>query len=485
MGSLKKGILVSYFSVFITIISGILITPLIVSTLGANEYGVYIYLSASFGLCSVFNLCVNQTFTRFIVNNTDEKLYIKVLTNLLTIVLLIVLFIIIFVILLFYNFKKQQTLVVTELNLSYYCLFLSIIVVLRLLNECFLGIYIAFKEYVYPQAIRILFAVLRIVLIFVLLPNFSNLFFIFSLDLFVSLMSSIFLILPLIKKNRLVFDSSCIKIKELKIILYFMLGILAISLVNFLRWKFGELLLGFHGLYADVTVFSLSVMLGSYIGAFTSSFSNLLLPNINEIYINSGLKGVESEVIRVSRYVAFIVTLILTSFILIGQVFVEIWLKGEYPMVWNFSLFIMASLGVLLIQSSFNTYLQIINEHGKRSVLFLIPTLLTMILGILLVKSGGIKLMVSMACTSILIGVILSNIYYSRLGFNMLHYYKKVLFIPTVYTIIVLTIKLVFDDISNVTSFVLVFINTILVYRFVISNTERKFLKSLLSQNKI
>ena len=61
------GFVLSYISIFISSVVGILFTPYMISTLGQVEYGLYQLLYAAIGYISLLDFGLGSTLTRFIL----------------------------------------------------------------------------------------------------------------------------------------------------------------------------------------------------------------------------------------------------------------------------------------------------------------------------------------------------------------------------------------------------------------------------------
>ena len=73
MSQLKKGALLSYFTILITNIVGLFLTPYIILKLGNSEYGLYTLIGAFIGYISIFDLGLNNTIIRFVTKYKTEN----------------------------------------------------------------------------------------------------------------------------------------------------------------------------------------------------------------------------------------------------------------------------------------------------------------------------------------------------------------------------------------------------------------------------
>ena len=73
MSQLKKGALLSYVTIILTNLIGLLLTPFIVRSLGNSEYGLYALIGAFIGYISVLDLGLNNTIVRYVSKYRAEN----------------------------------------------------------------------------------------------------------------------------------------------------------------------------------------------------------------------------------------------------------------------------------------------------------------------------------------------------------------------------------------------------------------------------
>src|SRR5690606_39640628 len=70
---IKGGALLSYATILATNIVGIVLTPYIIKSLGASEYGLYTMIGAFVGYLTVLDLGINNSIIRFVAKYRAEK----------------------------------------------------------------------------------------------------------------------------------------------------------------------------------------------------------------------------------------------------------------------------------------------------------------------------------------------------------------------------------------------------------------------------
>ena len=73
MSQLKKGVFLSYTTIFLTNVIGLVLTPFIIKSLGDAEYGLYSLIGAFVGYITVLDLGLNNTIVRFVAKYRAEN----------------------------------------------------------------------------------------------------------------------------------------------------------------------------------------------------------------------------------------------------------------------------------------------------------------------------------------------------------------------------------------------------------------------------
>ena len=108
MSQLKKGALLSYATIIITNVVGLLLTPYIIRSLGTSEYGLYALIGAFIGYMMVLDLGLNNTIVRFIAKyrvTNDKDAEKNFLANIFIIYCFISIVIALVGVIIYYNMK--------------------------------------------------------------------------------------------------------------------------------------------------------------------------------------------------------------------------------------------------------------------------------------------------------------------------------------------------------------------------------------------
>ena len=110
MSQIKIGIILSYLTILIVNVGGLISTPIIVKTLGNSQYGLYLMMSSIVGYIFLVDLGITNTINRFVAKYkalNDFKGENEFLNSILqiviflTVIITVITFIIYFLIILF------------------------------------------------------------------------------------------------------------------------------------------------------------------------------------------------------------------------------------------------------------------------------------------------------------------------------------------------------------------------------------------------
>src|SRR5690606_20764077 len=73
MSQLKKGAILSYGSILLTIMVGLVLTPFMVRTLGDSEFGLYTLIGSIVGYIGLLDFGLNNTIIRFVARYRAQK----------------------------------------------------------------------------------------------------------------------------------------------------------------------------------------------------------------------------------------------------------------------------------------------------------------------------------------------------------------------------------------------------------------------------
>ena len=167
MSQLKKGAILSYITIFLTNIIGLVLTPFIIKSLGDAEYGLYTLIGAFVGYISVLDFGLNNTIVRSVAKyraEKDKRGEENFLAVTMSIYGLISLIIVIAGVILYFNLDTifSNSLTIEELGKAKKMFVILIFnLALTLPGGAFTAICTGYEHFVFPRIINIVRYVVR------------------------------------------------------------------------------------------------------------------------------------------------------------------------------------------------------------------------------------------------------------------------------------------------------------------------------------
>lgn len=345
---IKIGALFAYINLFVTNITGILVTPFIIKSLGDSEYGLYTLIGAFVGYLSVLDLGLNNAIVRFVALYRVEKDKKKE-ENFLAISFIIYGIIALLIALgggiLYCNTETffGSTLSEQELeNAKVMLLILNANIAITIPGGVFVAICTAYEKFVFPRMLTLVKHVVRTIMIFIILYKGADAIGIVILDSVMNLffiIGTAYYVFGILKVRMRLHEYQFVFVRE---IFNYSFWVFFFGLIYQFQWRTGQIILGANNNTIVVAIYGVGVMLGTYYTTFGNVINGLLLPKVVH-FITAGASHQEltRQMIRVGRISLVLLLYVLGAFIVTGKQFVFLWLGGGYELSWLIALLIM------------------------------------------------------------------------------------------------------------------------------------------------
>lgn len=441
MSQRKAGVILSYISQGIQVLSGLIYTPIMLRLLGQSEYGLYQLVYSVVSYLSLLSFGFTASYMRFYsrakAKNDEED--------------------------------------VSRLNGMFMVIFLVIAVICILCGTVMVGnIELIFADGLTPQeypTARILMALM----IFNLALTFPNSVFdaftsaherFFFQKMLVVLQNLLnpFLALPLLllgygsigmvcvttfltvaklavnvwfslKKLKVHFIFNGFRFGLLKEMWVFTFFIFLNQIIDQVNWSVGKFLLGRLSGTTAVAIFGLGAQINSMYLQFSTSISNVFVPKVNRIVATSDDNSELTKLFtKVGRVQFIILALIFTGFIFFGQPFMVFWGGEGYADSYYIALWLILPVTVPLIQNLGIEIQRAKNKHKARSIVYFCIAIANVLISIPLIRVVGTVGAAMGTGISLIAGnIIFMNWYYQKhIGLDMFYFWKSISkFIPS------------------------------------------------------
>lgn len=432
---MRMGVILSYITEAVNIVSGLLYTPIMLSLLGRNEYGLYQLVFSTVAYLSLIGLGFSSSYQRYYAKaKLESEQEVSRLNGMFTVVFSTMSVVCLLCGALMISKPELifgNKLTVAELEKSKILLvFMIFNMSLTFPNSLFTSNITAHKQFIFQ---RLIILVQRLVNPFICIPLLLMGY--GSVGLVV--VSTVLTVLAFvcnatfcIKKLRMRFSFRNMKFSRIKELWGFTFFIFLNQIVNQVNWNVAKILLGrFYGT-GVVAIYSIGGQLRGYFSQFSTSISNVFIPQVNQIVAKyDDNKMLDNLFIKVGKTQAYIIFLIVTGFGIFGKMFIHLWAGNEYTESYYIALMLFSVLVIPYIQNLGVEIQRAKNKHRIRSIVYLFMAILNVIISIPLCKNyGAMGAAIGTTISVFVCNVLFMNVYYSRyIGLDIALFWKKIL----------------------------------------------------------
>lgn len=421
MNEKKNGILITYLTLFLSNIAGILLTPVIISYVGDSQFGLYSLIGSFVGYLTILDFGLGNTVIRYVAKYREEKDK-KAEENFIAIALILYTIIVILVVLvgllmylnienIFKNFAESQLIQARQMFLI-----LIFNIVLTMPNHTFNGILLAYEKFVYPKLMSLFRIIIRFVAVVISLNLGFGIIAIILIDTFLNFIITV-------ANIYYVFRYLGVKFKLYKLDKVYVFQIFSFSIFIFINvvidqlyWKIDQTILGIMVNTSAVALYAISMTIISGYISLSTSISSIFYSKLTRMVVNEvGNEEYTNIMITVGRLQLIVLGFFLAGFITLGKSFILLWLGDEYGLIYYIVLMIIVPLTIPLIQNVAGNLVQIKNLHSTMAIINLVISLINIILSIVLVRTIGVLGSAIGTMISIVVGnIIITNYFYNK-----------------------------------------------------------------------
>jgi len=420
ISQIKTGAFLSYVSLALHNLVGLLYTPFMLRMMGKSEYGLYSIAASIVAYLTILDLGFGNAIVRYTAkfraeNKLEEQYEMFGMFFLLYCGIgLVALFA---GGVLYWNAENifDSSMTANELSRT------KIILALMVFNlaitfpfSLFGSIITAYEQFVFQKVIAIVRIILNTATMIVLLNLGYK-------AIAMVVVTTIFNILTLglnfwYCKHYLKIKLKFVKFKWglLKEVSIYSFWIFLNAIMDRIYWSTGQFVLGAFAGTAVVAVFAIAIQLEHMYMSFSTAISGVFLPKVTAMAVReSDGKAISDLFIKTGRIQYCVMILVLTGFFLFGRPFIHLWAGEGYDDAYIIAMLFFVPLTVPLIQNLGITILQARNQMKFRCLLYLVISLISLGVQIPLSKYyGGIGCASAIAGALVLGQILIMNVYY-------------------------------------------------------------------------
>lgn len=491
----KFAALLSYVNLALTNLTGILVTPYVIRSLGNQEYGLYTLIGAFVGYLSVLDLGLNNAIVRYVAQyrvQKDEKAQENFLATSLIIYCVIALLLLILGATFYFNIDCffSNSLSLEELHKAKIMLVILVFnIAFTLPGGAFTGICSGYEKFIFPRILSILKVIIRATTLVFILSVGADSIGVVVLDTVINLLFILVTIWYAFSKLKIKIKLHQWDFSFVKEIFKYSIWIFLFALVYQFQWRTGQVILGSTTNTTIVAIFGVGVMLGVYFTTFGNIINSLLLPKaVQAVYNNASNEVLTNQMIKVGRISYLLLIYVFGAFLLTGQDFVKLWIGELYLPAYWIALLIMAVYIIPIAQGYSHAILDAKKMLRFKSLIFLVFSIIGAISGYFLSKNHGMYGMIAGLVSAIFLLQIVMNFYYQfKLRLDMPKFFKKALFRFTFVFFMILIICYYIDVRLSINSWFAFVIKNVIysmlyffIMYFMINEEERKLISKKL-----
>jgi len=435
VNQLKAGVLLSYATLFTSLVVTLIYTPYMLKMIGQSEFGLYSLVGSIVAYLTIFdggfgNAIVRYTAKFRALGKTDEQYSMFGMF----VILYFIIGIAIGALGLYFYYQvdvlfadSMNGLELDKIRTMILITLFNLVITLPL--SIFGSIITAYERFVFHKIIQIARIILNAAaMVAILEMGYAAIGMIVVVTIF----------------NILTLAIHCwYCFKKIKIKLYFynfqwslLQGMAIYSFYIFLTiivdrlfWSTGQFVLGVQVGAASIAVFALAIQLQAIYMSFSLAISSVFLPKMTSLVTGGASQKTISDLfIRTGRLQFSVMSFILCGFILFGKPFILLWAGEDYGMVYVIALLFFIPLTVPLIQNLGVTILEARNQMKFRAYLYLGIALFSLVLQVKMTHLYGvIGTAISICIALVVSNVLVMNVYYlKKQNLDILRFWRNI-----------------------------------------------------------
>lgn len=494
MNQVKAGAVLNYVIIALNTLLGLCYTPYMLHKLGQNEYGLYSLVASIIAYLTLldfgFGATVIRYTARYRAQNDHESQYSLFG---LFFVMYSIIGLIAFAcgLLLLFNVDAlfDRTMTADDIHQT------RVMILLLLVNlaitfpmSIFGAIISAYERFVFQKIMiicRTVFSTLTIVLLL----------YVGYKAVAMVVVQTVFNILLLLSNFVFCKRKLNIKLKFKKFEWGFIRELLGFSVWVFLgdlMFKFyyntGQFVLGATSGTVAISIFALGITLMQMYIMFSGGISGVLLPKMTTMVTRQASDHEIAQVfLKVGRIQFFIISLVLSGFVIFGKSFITLWAGQGYIEDYTICLIFFFTTVIPLIQNTGIVILQARNQQKFRALMLLIVSAVSLLLQIVLSKYyGAVGCAIAVGAANFVGQGVILNIYYSRKQHLEIRSFWQSIFRMSIYPVLITILGVYLHQFIDLSNFyrlgIWIIIYSILFialgWKFSLNVNERKMLGS-------
>ena len=435
MNQKKAGVILTYLSEIVKILTGLIYTPIMLRLLGQSEYGLYQLVFSVVSYLSLLSLGFASSYMRFYSREKADH-NDKGVANLNGMFLLIFLFMsvvcIICGVVMVINIRHIFGSGLTEAEYETAKVLMILLVInlaMTFPNSIFNCIVTSQEKFLFQKSLILAQSILSPFLALPLLIMGYGSIGMVTVTTFLTFALLISNVYYCIKKLHAKFSFKGLRFSLLKEMWIFTFFIFLNQIVDQINWSVDKFLLGNLMGTVAVAVYGVGGQINTLYIQFSSAVSNVFVPKVNRLVAEKRDDTELTELFtKVGRIQFMIVMLIVCGFVFFGQPFIKLWAGVEYGEAYYVTLLLIIPVTVPMIQNLGIEIQRAKNKHKTRSIVYVFIAVSNIGISIPLIQVlGPIGAALGTTISLFFGNIVFMNWYYHKhIGLNMIYFWKNI-----------------------------------------------------------
>lgn len=418
---IKKAAIISYLSIVLNIIIGLIYTPWMVNSIGKSDYGLYVLVS-SFLIYFTIDFGLGQAVARFLAKYRAEKKDQKVnhLLSITTKIYLFISLIIMLALIIVYFFIPHIFTQLKSVEIQKFKTIYIIAGLFSLVSFPFMslnGIFIAFERFVVLKYSDIFSKVGVVFFMIIALLLGYKLYALIAINALIGSVVILFKMIYLFKTTSIKIDLKYKNKGLTKELFGFSAWTSVLGIAQRLMINLAPTLLGIYSGTTAIAIFSIGMLVESYIWTFASALNGLFLPKVSGLVsTSSNREELLQLMVRVGRIQLIVIGIIYIGVVSIGREFIILWMGPDFADSFPIVLLLIFPGFFTITQQIASTLMYVENKVKFVAILFVIAVIASISLSIFLIpRFGDLGAAIAISISLFIFEVVAVNVFYYKI----------------------------------------------------------------------
>lgn len=396
MNQIKAGVVLNYVIIAVNTLAGVAYMPYMLRCLGQNEYGLYSLVASVISYLTILDFGFGNAIIRYTAKFRAEgkqNEQWEMFGMFLIVYSVIGLIALCGGLALYFNVDALFDRTMTESELAQartMMLLLTLNLAVTFPMSIFISIITAYENFIFQRGLNVLRIVLMTgVMVAVLAAGYKAVALIVVQTIF-NLLTLVLNFIYCKKKLKIHIHFHRFNWPFLKEIGIYSFWIFLTGIMDRIYWGTGQFILGAVSGTVAVAIFAVAITLQQMYMQFSGSMTGILLPKLTAMVSTANNpREISDFFIRTGRLQCIVMSFILSGFIVFGRGFIDIWAGADYSGSYIITVIFFVALFVPFIQSVGVSILEARNQMQFRSLLYLVMSLVSLGLQLVLSKTMG------------------------------------------------------------------------------------------------